>query len=134
MSSVKGGTIDVPLTAGGTISQYEPVMLDTSDATGLTVIRVAATTDIPYGVAQQDAVSGQSVDVRTRGETLMRCGSGGVTVGLLAGIDSSDKTEIANITEAGSGTTLAFVYGQICETKTNNQMVRVNLLMTRTLV
>ena len=132
MAYQKGDALDVPFIAGGTISQYEPVMIDTSDTTGNTVIRVAATTDIPIGFSQIDATSGQEVSVRIAGVTKCRVGTA-ATIGLLGGIDGTDKAEVTNITESGSGTTLTWVHGQFMATGVTNDIVPLRLIMGRTL-
>ena len=128
----RGDNVDVNMIANGTISQYEPLMIDTGVTAGGEVIRVAATTDIPYGFAQVDAVDGQTVSVRIAGVTGCRVGVA-ATVGLLAGIDGTDKTECTNITESGSGTTLTWVYGQFEKTGVTNDIVPLRLMMFRTL-
>lgn len=108
--TIQKGVNPLSYSAGGTISQYEPVKMGTTDNT---VIRVSATSDIPIGVAQLDADSNKNVPVETRPGAVvkMRVGSGGVSGGNSVGIDSTDKTEIAALTLDYSGTTRTFRYG-----------------------
>ena len=132
MAIQKGNGVDVSMIAGGTISKYDPVKIDTSVTTGGEVIRVTAETDIPYGIAQIDATEGQEVSVRINGVSKMRVGSGTVTVGNLVGIDATDKTEIDAITEAGAGVTLTWAYGVAEASGAENAYVPVRLMMFRT--
>jgi hypothetical protein len=55
------------------------------------------------------------------------------TVGLLAGIDGTDKAECTNITESGSGTTLTWFYGQFLQSGVTNDIVPLRMIMGRTI-
>ena len=121
----------VSIKAGGTVGQYEPVKLNSTQEE---VVVTTGTTDLVYGVSLIDGVDGDMVSIARSGSVLMRCGSGGVTLGNLVGIDSSDKTEIAAITESGTGTTLHDIIGQAEQTGASNALVVVGLRIGRTLI
>jgi hypothetical protein len=131
--AVMKGVHTVSYEAGGTIGQYEPVKLGTSSNT---VVVPTATTDWVDGVAMIDATSGKPVSVaKTPGEVvLMRVGSGGVIKGDLCGLDSTDKTEIATITENGGGSTLKQVVVRAEETGIENQLISCTLVLSRTII
>lgn len=111
--AVTKGLNPVSYKAGEALEIYIPVKMGTANNT---VIKPTAATDIVVGVTTLDAASGANVPVEPigSGKTIkMRVGSGGVTGGDIVGLDGTDKTEIATLTEDGSGTTLRQILGVV---------------------
>jgi len=114
--------------SGAAFAQFEPVKLTTIGANGeITVIKAAANTDKVIGFAvQESTAAGQAVEIAVPGDiVLARVGSGGVTANDYVGLDSSDPTEIATLTLAGSGTTNRQVLGIVLTSGSSNEFVPV---------
>lgn len=136
--TVQKGLNPVSYLAGGTIAIYSPVKMGVA---ANTVIATSAATDPVVGFAQLDASSGGNVPVEPAGSgatVKLRVGSGTVTGGDLVGLDGTDKTEIATLTEAGAGTTVRQVLGIVAastgKTYAENTYAPVTLVSARTTI
>lgn len=84
----------------GSTAQYKFVKFSAD----LTVVLCSATTDIPCGVLQEPAVSGDAADVAFFGETILQAG-GSLTAGNVIGTNASGQAQAAVSTQ--------YVVGQV---------------------
>lgn len=61
--------LDVPALANGALSRYTVVKLSTDSTDGHARVATCGTADIPYGIVQDDAASGESCSVRIAGQS-----------------------------------------------------------------
>lgn len=105
-------------TAGADLSSSQFLGVKLSTSADRTVILVAASTDIPYGVVQNKPTSGQAADVGIVGVTKVKAG-GTVTRGDSLMFNGSGLA----VTATGSNV----VWGYALESAVNNQIMTARI-------
>jgi hypothetical protein len=116
--------------SGAAFAQYDPVKMTTrGDLEELTVIKTAADTDKPVGVAKWAATAaGQEVTVFGPGDKcLLRVGSGGCTAGNYGKLANGDPLEVVEYTPGV--TTAVFCVCRFLETRSENEYSEVELIL-----
>lgn len=109
-------------TAGGTLSKYTLVKIDASNE-----VTTAGATDVPWGVVQTDAVSGDAVSICTRGLTYV-VSAGVITLGTNHNVMAAASGQVQAYDGSAGGIQYALAHYKHNATAAANDEVLIDYL------